>query len=810
MPYISTEDLKPSLITNEVQQQAYNALDCCVTFEVHNELNRIFNQEPDIYSFERALQGPYLEIMQRGFLVDQTSRQQAARELRARIETLQSILDELAVPVWGRGLNPRSPKQLKDFFYKWLALPEQWISQKGERKLSTNREVLEKLEQYMYARPIIACILLIRDCSKQLQTFEIEIDSDGRFRTSYNIAGTESGRPSSSSNAFGTGGNAQNIAPSLRYPFIADKGFKLACIDLEQVEARDVGWFEGVLFGDWAFLNACECVTGDHEVLTKNGWVRIKNMPDEIAVWQNSQIRFERPVKWNKGLASHLIECENIAVSILATPNHTMPIYSDRNKYLEKRTLSELEKHRNKTSPNTGKYKSGTKLVREASLIAAFQADGTRDDQGKVHWSFMKKAKIDRMQKLLDKYEYKYSRYELGSGATRFYLHMGQGQDQWKKECNAEILEWDEESLNKFCYSHYFWDGSFEGSNVRIVAKSRNHLDWLQTAYALNGKATTINQHKDDYWILNVRSRENHQFRSAHFTNELPLSPKEVFCPTVSSGFFLLRRKGKIFISGNSGDLHTNNSKLVWPELGWTGDPIRDRKIADGQFYREFSYRDMSKRGGHLSNYKGTAWTMSRSLKIPLKVAEEFQSRYCLGLTCAFPAHQKYWQWIAEELQTTNKLTTPFGRVRHFFGRPGDDTTLREAIAFLPQSTTADRMNLGLWKVWKHMPEVQLLGQGFDSITFQYKGPDEDIIPRALKLLEVELFDPKSGRRYCVPAEAKVGWNWGAAVSMETINQDRGNGRKPLRHNPDGLVKWKPGKPDLRVRQTGFNRLIGT
>lgn len=517
MPYISTEDLAPHLMTNEVQQQAYNGLDCCVTYEVHNELNRIFNQEPEIYSFERALQGPYLEIMQRGFLVDQTSREMAARELRARMEVLQGILNEFAEPIWGKPLNANSYKQLQTFFYRELGLPEQWISQKGQRKLSTNREVLEKLEQYLYARPIIACILALRDCAKQLQTFEIEIDSDGRFRTSYNIAGTESGRPSSSSNAFGTGGNAQNIAPGLRYPFIADKGYKLACIDLEQVEARDVGWFEGVLFGDWTFLDACE-----------------------------------------------------------------------------------------------------------------------------------------------------------------------------------------------------------------------------------------------------------------------------------------------------SGDLHTNNSKLVWPELPWTGDNARDRKIADGQFYREFSYRDMSKRGGHLSNYMGTAWTMSRNLKIPLKVAEEFQSRYCKGPNCAFPAHQRYWQWIAEELQTTNKLITPFGRVRHFFGRSGDDTTLREAIAFLPQSTTADRMNLGLWKVWKYMPEVQLLGQGFDSITFQYKGRDEDVIPQALKLLEVELVDPKSGRKYIVPAEAKVGWNWGAAVSMETINQDRGNGRKPQRPNPDGLVKWKPGKPDLRQRQTGFNRLIGT
>lgn len=514
MPYIFTESLTPSSLSAHEQHQVYCGLDCCVTTEVHGELRRLFNQEPEIYSFERALQGPYLEIMQRGFAVDQLSRGAAQTELRARIDKLEETLNLFAQAFWGKPLNPRSPAQLKDFFFGAMGLPEVKISQKGERKVSTNREALEKLEAYLYARPIISCILAIRDLGKQLQVFETEIDPDARFRTSYNIAGTETGRPSSSSNAFGTGGNAQNIAPGLRYVFIADPGWKICVIDLEQVEARDVGWFEGTLFGDWSFLDACE-----------------------------------------------------------------------------------------------------------------------------------------------------------------------------------------------------------------------------------------------------------------------------------------------------GGDLHTTNCRLIWPELAWTGDPKQDRALADTRFYREFSYRDMSKRGGHLSNYHGSAWTMARSLKIPLKVAEDFQSRYCTGPSCAYPAHQLYWQWIAEQLQTTNKLRTPFGRERHFFGRPGDDTTLREAIAFLPQSTTADRMNLGLWRVWKHMPQVQLLAQTYDSITFQFQGDEQTVIPEALERIRVELSEP-GGRRYVVPGEAKLGWNWGAQVTEADQARARERGQKPPRLNPDGLVKWKPGRPDSRVRRIGFQRIM--
>jgi len=513
MPLIQTAEITPTWPSgaNSILQ-TYCGLDCCITLEVREELGRQFNQPPAIYEFEKALQGPYLEIMLRGFKVDELGRRQAAQALRDRIAKLDRTLQTMACSVWGKPLNPRSPTQLVDFFYRVMHLPEVWLSQKGVRKLSTNREALEKLEVYLHARPIISCILTIRDLAKQLQVFDTDIDPDGRFRTSYNIAGTETGRPSSSENAFGTGGNAQNIAPGLRHVFVADPGFKLVVIDLEQVEARDVGFFCGCLFDNWEFLDACE-----------------------------------------------------------------------------------------------------------------------------------------------------------------------------------------------------------------------------------------------------------------------------------------------------SGDLHTSNAMRIWPERGWTNDPKQNRKLADALFYRDFTYRDMAKRGSHLSNYSGTAWTMGRALKIPLALAEEFQARYVRGrqaelkrglseIAPAFPSIPAWWQWTATQLQTEHQLVTPFGRRRHFFGRPGDDTTLREAIAFLPQSTTADRMNLGLWRVWKHQPEVQLLAQTYDSITFQVKeGPQLDqAVVQALELVSnIPLFAP-NGRRYSVPGEAKIGWNWGAKTAS----------------NPDGLIKWNPTQPDVRSRTSLLQRTM--
>ena len=170
--------------------QTYCGLDSMITLEVREELARLHPGPHPIYDFERALQGPYLETMQRGFRVDQLARQVAITDLTARIASLEAQINEFARAIWSRDLNPRSPPQLREFFYTYMRLPKVWISQKGVRKLSTNREALEKLDVYLFARPFVDSILRTRDLTKQLEVFESEIDPDGRFRAGYNIAGT--------------------------------------------------------------------------------------------------------------------------------------------------------------------------------------------------------------------------------------------------------------------------------------------------------------------------------------------------------------------------------------------------------------------------------------------------------------------------------------------------------------------------------------------------------------------------------------------------------------------------------------------
>lgn len=223
-----------------------------------------------------------------------------------------------------------------------------------------------------------------------------------------------------------------------------------------------------------------------------------------------------------------------------------------------------------------------------------------------------------------------------------------------------------------------------------------------------------------------------------------------------------------------SGDLHTTVARLVWADdLPWTNDLKKDREIAERPFYRHHSFRDMCKRIGHGANFLGKAPMLSRETHVPRKLVETFLERYF----ARFPAIQAWQAWTATELQTKQQLVSIHGRRRDFFDRANADETVRKGLAFLAASATADNLDLGMWRIWRYMPEVQLLAQVHDAVYFQFPETldHSKIVSRAKEFLAVELSSP-CGRRYVVPTDSKLGYNWDNASEQ----------------NPKGLKKFKP------------------
>ena len=495
----------------------YNALDCCVTSEVLHQLNANMDDVArNTYSFSRALQGPILEMQLRGTKIDPIERVKVLEEYRAERKFVRQHLVRLAEEGLGLGgFNYRSPPQLKNLFYTVLGCPViRARSSNGKFTPTVNRDALERLQQNYTAEIFCRHIITLRELDKKIQFLETEIDEDGRIRTTFNIAGTNTGRLSSSDSAYGTGTNLQNIERKLRKVYVADEGFKLCNIDLEQADARNVG-----------------------------------------------------AIIWNLFRESH----------------------------------GEVE---------AGKY-----------------------------------------------------------------------------------------------------------------------LDACE-----------------------------------------------------------------------SGDLHTRVCSMAYTDLPWTDDLARDKAIADDKenyAYREWTYRDMSKRLGHGTNFFGTPRNMGHILKLPSSQVDSFQQRYFAGFPLIGSYNKKdtasvnWHNWVRNQISDYSFIITPgFERRRYFFGRPNDDRTLREAIAYAPQSMTADEIDTGIIRLWRSDLPIHLLIQVHDSILFQY--PEEleaEVVPAAMEMLKV-VIELAKGREFFVPVEAKIGWNW----SDQEVHRDG------TIENEFGLMKWKGPGEDKRKR----------
>lgn len=264
MKIIRTDQVDPDSLTQFERDQVYNGLDCCVTAEVLDMLlPQLDNHTTATYSFSRALQGPTLEMRLRGILIDSRRKAEVIEEYHDKLETLSRNLERIALDGVGlRHFNWRSNADLQELFYTRLKIPT--IRKQG--RPTVNREALERMEAYLIAKPIVAHIKAMRDLGKKIGMLRTEIDPDGRMRTSYNIAGTSTGRFSSSFSEFGTGTNLQNIEESLRSIFIPDKGMKMAKFDAKSGESYCVGAIEWNLFNDPTYLLACE--SGDPHTAT--------------------------------------------------------------------------------------------------------------------------------------------------------------------------------------------------------------------------------------------------------------------------------------------------------------------------------------------------------------------------------------------------------------------------------------------------------------------------------------------------------------------------------------------------------------
>ena len=230
---------KKKLPISEVDVESvcnYAAEDAEVTLRLYNTLiSKCSDKDKELFF---NLEMPMLYVLYtmeiNGVLLD-------CEELDKQNHALKLELSDIEHQIYvsaGQEFNVASPKQLSKVLFEDLKIPYPKKAKDG--KYSTNEEILEAIAPNY---DIANLVLRYRELAKLISTYTEKLPSlispkTGRIHTSFNQAGTVTGRLSSSDP------NLQNIPARtnegklIRKAFVAPQGYKIIAADYSQIELR--------------------------------------------------------------------------------------------------------------------------------------------------------------------------------------------------------------------------------------------------------------------------------------------------------------------------------------------------------------------------------------------------------------------------------------------------------------------------------------------------------------------------------------------------------------------------------------------
>jgi uracil-DNA glycosylase family 4 len=227
----------------------YNGFDSFIPVEtVPKQIATLKKQGNEAtYERQRGLIKPLLYMGERGIRIDVNGMMEYEKEQSYILDQKSAELKSIV----GRDINPNSPKQLMDYFYKELGNKAyKKKNATGQYNDSIDVDALKRLVRQGGKAAEAARIMLdIRSLSKRISTYLNirKVDKDGRYRSSYKPVGADTGRLASGETIFGTGGNQQNWPHDLLRFFLFDEGYIGYSFDLSQIENRIVAYTGGVL-----------------------------------------------------------------------------------------------------------------------------------------------------------------------------------------------------------------------------------------------------------------------------------------------------------------------------------------------------------------------------------------------------------------------------------------------------------------------------------------------------------------------------------------------------------------------------------
>lgn len=322
------------------------------------------------------------------------------------------------------------------------------------------------------------------------------------------------------------------------------------------------------------------CFSGDHEVLTPFGWVRLDqyNWQDPIAEWDpaDASLTFRVPLdRYVRHYEGEMVSLDGTSLAAFVTPDHGFPVRTSQGHY---RRYSAQDLPKANSLPLVGQMTgTETPATHDVQLYAAIQADGHLTPDGTTVVFHLKRLrKRRRLEALLNPYPYRHGHNADGSTSYRIaakdlahilkWFETGPG----KYFDLSTILTWTAATRRVFLDELIEWDGTTHRGCRSYLTTLKHNADVVQAvAHCTDQQAllrTTVRLGRRPLYRVSFNRRKYAALESVE-RGTLQWSGM-IYCPKTTTGYFLVRGNGKVYVSGNTAyGMTPQGMALMFPDL---------------------------------------------------------------------------------------------------------------------------------------------------------------------------------------------------------------------------------------------------
>lgn len=306
------------------------------------------------------------------------------------------------------------------------------------------------------------------------------------------------------------------------------------------------------------------CLTGDHEILTPEGWVRLDAWHGgPIACWNSSSeaISFQPAEALKFDYSGPMYIYKDNRIDQCSTPDHKMRAKKRFDSEWTDMTVEEMSHCRPYIPMNGYHYHRGCANPAWLRVLIMTQADGTYTADGSIRFHFKKIRKIERCKHLLRQAEIMFVVHNYKETTT--ISIPARAVPLWLRQFRTKTFGYWllDENPDIFFDELPNWDGYRPAANsIQYCTCNKQNADIIQALAHMSGRCANVR--------YKPHSSRNHNWKDAYVVDiwltpglghEIRNKPVitdfngVVYCASTTTGYFLVRRGGKAWITGNSG-----------------------------------------------------------------------------------------------------------------------------------------------------------------------------------------------------------------------------------------------------------------